>query len=63
LNNSPARWLALPRPIEPYDSFPGLLCAATTNSFTVAAGTAWFTVSAIGAFPISPTGAKSAMLS
>jgi hypothetical protein len=63
LNSSPARWLALPTPIEPYVSVPGPARASAISSATVRAGTETCTVSTIGDLPISPIGAKSLTLS
>ena len=60
---SPARWLALPSPTDAYVNVPGLCRASSTNSFTVLAGTDAWTMSAMGAMPMNPIGAKSLTLS
>ena len=59
LNNSPARWFALPTPGEEKLSWPGLDLASATSSFTDRTPSAGDTTSRLGTLAMRLTPAKS----
>jgi hypothetical protein len=58
-SSSPARWLVVPMPGEPYWTFPGAALAIPIRSATERAGTEGCTASTLGAIPMRPIPAKS----
>ena len=63
VNNSPARWLALPMPTDPYEILPGCSRASRTRSSTERTESRAVALRAMGALPTKPIGAKSFTLS